>query len=65
MSEEKKDHQEGCCTPKGSGCGCNGPKQLLFGIVIGALIFAAGMMFAKSNCYKGGMGKMCPIAIPK
>lgn len=64
MSEEKKDHQEGCCggspagaSMKAGGCGCGsgcrcggGPKKFICGLVIGAFIFASGMWFAKSSC---------------
>ncbi len=46
MTEDKKN---GCC--------CGGGKKLIFGILLGALIFFAGMLFAKYNC---GVGqKMC------
>ncbi len=52
MTEEKK---EGCCSPTpGSKC-CSG-KKLIFGFLVGSLIFFAGMLFAKYSC--GGQ-KMC------
>ena len=54
MSEEKK---EGCCSTHGSCC-CAG-KKLVIGLVAGALIFAAGMWFAKAQCHMGS--KMCPL----
>ncbi len=60
MSEEKKEHQDGCCgTPAGapvhgggcgSGGGCGGPKKFICGLLVGAFIFAAGMWYAKSMC---------------
>jgi hypothetical protein len=57
MSEEKK---EGCCgTTPGAGQCCSG-KKLLIGLLVGALIFVAGMLFAKT-CPLGG-AKMCPIS---
>ncbi|MBI4309099.1 MAG: hypothetical protein HY591_02085 [Candidatus Omnitrophica bacterium] len=54
MSEEKK---EGCCGTQGS---CCAGKKLLIGLLAGALIFAAGMWFAKAQCRMGA--KMCPIS---
>jgi len=56
MSEEKKD---GCCGTKGSSGPCCAGKKLLIGLLAGALIFVAGMLFAKLNC--ATMGKMCPF----
>ncbi len=72
MSEEKKDHQDSCCSggegKSAGGCGCGGGcgiKKLLVGLIIGAFVFAAGMWYAKANCHKctsgGDMGKMCPM----
>ena len=50
MSEDKK---EGCCGTSGSSSGsCCGGKKLLIGLLVGALIFVAGMLFAKA----------CPLA---
>ena len=59
--QEKKD---GCCNSHGGGC-CGG-KKFMMGLVAGALIFASGIMFAKTLCPKGGSWcpmdkKMCPI----
>ncbi len=53
MTEEKKDN----CS---SGSCCAG-KKFLAGIVVGILIFVAGMMFAKS-CPLGGGAKFCPMS---
>ena len=59
MSEEKKD---GCCSSEKSGCGCcGGAKKLVIGLIAGALLFASGVMFAKSSCMMGG-SKVCPIS---
>ncbi len=57
MSEEKK---EGCCGTHGSSGPCCSGKKLLIGLLVGALIFAAGMLFAKT-CPLGG-AKMCPMS---
>ncbi len=58
MSEEKKD---GSCSTKGCGC-CSGSK-LLVGLLVGALVFAAGMWFAKANCLSGKKG-LCHMSSP-
>ena len=59
MSEEKKEG--GCCGTEGSqGPCCSGKKMLIF-IVAGALIFIAGMLFAK-YCPLGHGGGMCPMS---
>ena len=55
MSEEKKD---GCCGTTHGGSSCCGTKKLLVAVLLGVLIFAAGMWFAKSQC---SMGKTCPM----
>ncbi len=60
MSEEKKEG--GCCSTSGStGCCSGGGKKLFVGLVLGALLFAAGMMFAKMNCSSNG-AKVCPMS---
>ena len=60
MSEEKKEG--GCCGTHGSAGPCCGVKKLLIFVVIGVLIFIAGMMFGKSCPLSGGnSGMMCPI----
>ncbi len=59
MSEHKKE--EGCCGTQGSqGPCCSGKKMLIF-IVAGAVIFLAGMLFAKYCPLSGKSGMMCPI----
>ncbi len=59
MSEEKKEG--GCCSSGGCGC-CKGAK-LIFGLLLGAFIFAAGMWFAKSHCHcSSGQGYFCPFS---
>ena len=59
MSEEKKD---GCCGTSGSGgSSCCAGKKFVVGLVVGALLFAAGMWFAKAQCHKGA-GGMCPMS---
>lgn len=79
MSEQKSEHQDGCCSsgPSKGGCGCgcgcggnNGFKKMLVGLFVGAFIFASGMWFAKANCskhsdcmMKSGEGKMCPMSM--
>jgi hypothetical protein len=36
---------------------------LIFGLLLGAFIFAAGMWFAKSHCHcYGGQGYFCPFS---
>ncbi len=58
MSEEKKEGD--CCGTSGhsSGACCSG-KKLVVGLLVGALIFAAGMWFAKA-CPLAG--KICPMS---
>ena len=56
MSEEKKD---GCCGTHGSSGACCAGKKLLVGLLVGALIFAAGIWFAKAQCPMSQ--KMCPM----
>ncbi len=56
MSEEKKD---ACCST-GSSCGCcSGAKKLVVGMLLGVLIFATGMWFAKAKCMTGK--GVCPM----
>ena len=57
MSEEKK---EGCCGTHGSSGPCCAGKKLLIGLLAGALIFAAGMWFAKAQCPMGP--RICPVS---
>lgn len=61
MSEEKKEG--GCCGTQGSAGPCCAGKKIVIFIVIGALIFLAGMLFAKTcPLGGGGSGLMCPIS---
>jgi hypothetical protein len=47
MTDEKKD---GCCGPQGSMGPCCGGKKLVLGLIAAALIFIAGMLFARMQC---------------
>ena len=58
MTEKKKD--EGCCGTNGTTGPCCGGKKIIVGILVAALIFVAGMLFAK-RCPLGQSG-MCPMS---
>ena len=60
MSNEK--HEGGCCSTDGSKGSCCGTKKLIGAIVLGLLIFIAGMLFAKSCPLAGGGAKFCPMS---
>ena len=47
MTEEKK---EGCCEGNGPKGSCCAGKKLLVGVLVGVLLFAGGMLFAKMQC---------------
>ncbi len=51
-----------CCSTenKGEGKGCCGTKKLIVMVLIAGLCFAAGMLFAKSNCNMSS--KVCPMS---
>lgn len=64
MSEEKKEHGDGCCSGdtkpvSGGGCGSvggcgGGMKKFVCGMIVGVFIFAAGMWYTKAHCESGG-----------
>lgn len=55
MTEKK---EENCQTQGGCGC-CSGVKQLIIGLLLGALIFAFGYFVARGGCPFGS--KICPL----
>ncbi len=62
MSQENAEKKEGCCGTTGhtSGSCCSG-KKLIIGLLTGALLFAAGVLFAKTQYSSGktcSMGQM-------
>lgn len=63
MTEEKKEDK--CCITDAhkagssdSGCCCS-RRNLIFGLLLGALIFVAGFLFAK--CQHHGAAGFCPF----
>jgi hypothetical protein len=56
MSHEHKEG--GCCGSEGSKKSCCGTKKLIVAVVAGALLFMAGMLFAKTQCGS----KICPLS---
>lgn len=59
MSQEKQEG--GCCGTHGSAGPCCAGKKIMVFVIVGALIFLAGMLFAKFCPLGGGANQMCPI----